>query len=570
MENQDRIIPSVVVKQITFNDDNTYDFKPDDIVLLVGPNNVGKSRAIKDLRDDLNGISDSPQSKVIIKNVEYTTSNFFAETLQEYFERNIPPNEYGGYNVYINQYHTDTFPTDVFFNYTEEKQFYKVLFSFLSTENRLEITQPIKFNSFIDVHALNMMQKLEYSSESIYTLNKYLRKSFEKCIDTFEEYLNGGIIKKYKIGYAEEIVYAIKANKRVNTDKLKDMDDLYDQGDGIRSAVAILSSLIANEHSLFLIDEPETFLHPPQARMLGRDIVELSHDKQCFISTHSIDFIKGILESGSQRVKLIKIDRTRNINMFNIIDGDVISQIANDKNLKYTNILDGLFYSQLVLCEDESDCKFYSAVLEHLDSKTYQSTLFCAVGGKHQFKKIVPLLNGLQINYIIVADIDLIDDIIFLKQLMNSIESNCYDKIQFQHKEFIEKYRAKVNPQLKTQAKLKSDINALLTYSDYMTESVARQIKDLLKAPNAFALLKKDGIHSLPEGECSSLFYEIKNFLNSHKTFILECGEIEQLVSNVDGHGISWVEKTYEKYPDIGGSVYDEARRFIKSVFRLS
>ena len=67
MENQDRITPSVVVKQITFNDDNAYDFKPDDIVLLVGPNNVGKSRAIKDLRDDLNGINDSGVCKFFCK-----------------------------------------------------------------------------------------------------------------------------------------------------------------------------------------------------------------------------------------------------------------------------------------------------------------------------------------------------------------------------------------------------------------------------------------------------------------------------------------------------------------------
>lgn len=569
MKNQDRIIPSVVVKQITFNDDNTYDFKPDDIVLLVGPNNVGKSRAIKDLRDDLNGISDSPQPKVIIKNVEYTTSNFFAETLQEYFERNIPPNEYGGYNVYINQYHTDTFPTDVFFNYTEEKQFYKVLFSFLSTENRLEITQPIKFNSFIDVHALNMMQKLEYSSEAIYTLNKYLRKSFEKCIDTFEEYLNGGIIKKYKIGYAEEIVDAINANKRVNTDKLKDMDDLYDQGDGIRSAVAILSSLIANEHSLFLIDEPETFLHPPQARMLGRDIVELSHGKQCFISTHSIDFIKGILESDSQRVKLIKIERTENINTFKIVDRDIITHIANDKNLRYTNILDGLFYHQLVLCENESDCKFYSTVLEYLNPSTYQDTLFCAVGGKHQFKKIVPLLNKLNINYCIIADIDLINNDDALMQLMNTIKENCYEWISHKHHRFLENYKKNVTPQVKTQNEIKFEIEESFTNKKYMDDSTAEKIKGILKNISAFALLKSSGKSILPQGECSSLFREIIKFLNDHNVFILECGEIERLVPDVDGHGISWVEKTFEKYPDIGGSVYDEARRFIKSVFRL-
>ena len=35
---------SVVIKEITFNDGNKWKFNKDDIVLLVGPNNVGKSR----------------------------------------------------------------------------------------------------------------------------------------------------------------------------------------------------------------------------------------------------------------------------------------------------------------------------------------------------------------------------------------------------------------------------------------------------------------------------------------------------------------------------------------------
>ena len=145
------------------------------------------------------------------------------------------------------------------------------------------------------------------------------------------------------------------------------MEDLHNQGDGIRSAVAFLSSLIVNEHSLFLMDEPETFLHPPQARALGKNIVELSKDKQCFISTHNIDFIKGVLEADSSRVKIIKIDRVESINEFNLVDNASIDEISTDKNLKYTDILDGLFYNRLILCENESDCKFYSAILETLD-----------------------------------------------------------------------------------------------------------------------------------------------------------------------------------------------------------
>lgn len=104
--------------------------------------------------------------------------------------------------------------------------------------------------------------------------------------------------------------------------------------------------------------------------------------------------------------------------------------------MKFTNILNGLFYQQVVLCENESDCKFYSAILEHEDITIYQNTLFCAVGGKEQFKKIVPLLKELNIEYKIIADIDLINNIDSLKQLLNSAIPDCYKEIAEQHREF--------------------------------------------------------------------------------------------------------------------------------------
>ena len=52
----------------------------------MGANNVGKSRALKDLREDLNNIS---KSKVIIKNVAYEATGFSGDKLRDYFERNI-------------------------------------------------------------------------------------------------------------------------------------------------------------------------------------------------------------------------------------------------------------------------------------------------------------------------------------------------------------------------------------------------------------------------------------------------------------------------------------------------
>ncbi|MBF7075982.1 ATP-dependent nuclease [Streptococcus sp. HF-100] len=555
---------SVVIKEITFNDGNKWKFNKDDIVLLVGPNNVGKSRTLKDLREDLN---DTSKIKVLVKEVTYETTGFSEEQLRDYFERNYVKDSHGSYDVMIEENVYHSFNDFNFTNILDEKQFYKALFSFLSTENRLGLTRPIKFNSIVDNQNLNIMRKLDIDSESISKLNQALDSGFQKSVEVHEDYLDGNMTKKYKIGESIEICNVIKSNKRDNLNKLKQFEDLHNQGDGIRNAVAVLASIIVNEHSLFLIDEPETFLHPPQARVLGKNIVRLSEGKQLFISTHNIDFIRGVLEEASSRVKIIKIDRYDNNNTFNLVNNDSISNISSDKNLKYTNILNGLFYNQVVLCENESDCKFYSAILEYEDLTTYQNTLFCAVGGKEQFKKIVPLLKRLNINYKIIADIDLINNIDSLKQLLNSIESQCYKRIEKQHKQFLENFEREMNSQVKTQERIKTEINEAFDADIYMSPKVAERIKTILRDISSLKLLKSGGKNIIPQGDCMALFNEIKEFLIDYNIFILECGEIERFVPEVSGHGNTWVEKVFTNYADISTDVYDEARKFIRTVF---
>lgn len=566
MDQQNNNIPSVSIERIKFNDETLIDFESDDIVLLVGANNVGKSRTLKDLKDDLNDLC---KPKVIVDEVTYKSSNFSVSQLKDYFEKNISKDSFGNYNVLIDDNQFQSFNASTFTDSMDEKQFYKVLFSFLSTENRLNITRPMMFNTNLDNRSLNIMKGLESDLESINTLNEVLQMGFEKSIEVYEDFLDGTIVKKYKIGKSEDIKNVINSTRRNNHNLSKEMEDLYIQGDGIRSAFAILASLIVNNHSLFLIDEPETFLHPPQARLLAKNIVNLSNDKQCFISTHNIDFIKGVLEADSSRVKIIKIDRFENKNKFNLVDNNSVAEIANDKNLRYTNILDGLFYDRLVLCENESDCKFYSAILENLDLVKYQNTLFCAVGGKHQFKKVVPLLKKLNIQYAIIADIDLINNKDNLRQLVNSIEDDCYNQINDYHTRFIEEFEEGMNSQIKTQAVIKTEINEMFNSEKYMSDDIARRIKESLKYISSFTILKSGGERILPQGECVTLFNKVKEFLNDHNVFIVECGEIERFVSDVKGHGNDWVEKTFARYNDINNPVYDEAKQFIKNVFDI-
>lgn len=558
--------PSVVIKKIKFNDNTEIELSNDDIVVFVGANNVGKSRALKDIKND---ILESSSKKVIVDEIEYQDTNFEEINMMNYFKNNfeLGPN---GYDIAVDVNYTYNYNEHNFQNVKSgDKHFYKVLFSFLSTESRLNMTAPISYSFIKDKLSFGIMRKLERDKKSITKLNDILFSCFGKKIDISEGLWQGAVSKLYKFGTKDEIDKSVSADTREARCLLEVLENLDDQGDGIRSAVAILASLITTTHSLYLIDEPETFLHPPQARILGRNIVDLSQNKQCFISTHNIDLLRGMLEKDYARIKIIKINRTDNVNEFHVLDNDSIKVISNDKNLKYSNILNGLFYNTVVLCENESDCKFYSALLEKIDSDCYQNTLFCAVGGKDQFKIIIPLLNKLKIKFLVIADLDLINNRDKLKDLINSIEDNKYNQISSIHNDFLNLFESGADNQVKKQSVIKEEILSFITDAPYMSDETASKIRQVLKNISHLKLLKNCGKSCLPAGECVQKYNQIIYFLNESNIFVVECGEIERFITEIDGHGSLWVEEVFKKYPTLDEPEYSNAKEFIKKVFKI-
>lgn len=560
------INPSVVIKKIKFNDNTEIELNNDDIVVFVGANNVGKSRVLKDIKND---ILESSSKKVIVDEIEYQDTNFEEINMRNYFKNNfeLGPN---GYDIAVDVNHTHNYNEHNFQNVKSgDKHFYKVLFSFLSTESRLNMTAPISYSFINDKLRFNVMRKLERDKKNITTLNDIVFSCFGKKIDISEGTWQNAVYKLYKFGTKDEIDKSVSADTREARCLLESLENLNDQGDGIRSAVAILASLITTTHSLYLIDEPETFLHPPQARILGRNIVDLSQNKQCFISTHNIDLLRGMLEKNYARIKIIKINRTDNVNEFYVLDNDSIKVVSDDKNLKYSNILNGLFYNTVVLCENESDCKFYSALLEKIDNDCYQNTLFCAVGGKDQFKIIIPLLNKLKINFLVIADLDLINNRDKLKDLINSIETNKYNQISSIHNDFLNLFESKTDDQVKKQSEIKEKILSFITDTPYMSDETASKIRQVLKNISHLKLLKNCGKSCLPAGECVQKYNQIINFLNKSNIFVVECGEIERFITEIDGHGSLWVEEVFKKYPTLDEPEYSNAKDFIKKVFKI-
>ena len=117
----------------------------------------------------------------------------------------------------------------------------------------------------------------------------------------------------------------------------------------------------------FLIDEPESFLHPPQANIMGRIIGKtLRENQQAFISTHSEEIIKGLLDVCPERVKIVRITREEDVNEFSVLENEKFNEVWNDPLLKYSNIMTSLFHKNVILCESDSDCKFYSIIENYI------------------------------------------------------------------------------------------------------------------------------------------------------------------------------------------------------------
>ena len=150
------------------------------------------------------------------------------------------------------------------------------------------------------------------------------------------------------------------------------------------------------------------------------------------------------------------------------------------------------------------------------------------------------------------------------------MKKNKYDEIKETYNRFLKEYERKNDSLVKKQSVIKQEINKLFTEDEYMSDETAKKIKNELKNINTLKLLKAGGKAILPQGSCVLDFDEIEKFLNQNNIFILECGEVERFIPEIDLHGNAWVEGVFNKYKDINNAVYDEAKKFIKKVFTIT
>jgi len=333
---------NVWVSSITFSDGTKIELSEGDIVLFVGPNNAGKSVALREILTQLG--SKPVGSGVVVVEIEIGQSGDFSELIA-FIEQNMRKTEsgndpsYAGWGTFVrlSQANGDwhTAGTRGLQSVTQ------LLVQHVSVDGRLHVSNPPAPIAFAreplshPVHFLYRHEDIEAK------FSRYFHQAFGQDL-----IVNRGAGSQIPLHCGSD-PEKLPGEDRVSARYLQELEmvpHLSEQGDGMRSFVGVLLQSLVGEHSIVLIDEPEAFLHPPQALLLGRMLVtERPKGRQLLLATHSIDFMKGVIDASSENVRVIRLRRDGLLNRVRELDKRGIKELWSDPILRHSDVLHGLF-----------------------------------------------------------------------------------------------------------------------------------------------------------------------------------------------------------------------------------
>ncbi|MCB2176949.1 MAG: AAA family ATPase [Actinomycetales bacterium] len=216
----------------------------------------------------------------------------------------------------------------------------------------------------------------------------------------------------------------IPADYRQALAALRPLDE---QGDGMRSLLGQLLPLVSATFPVVLLDEPEAFLHPPQAYALGVELGRLAHERrmQVILATHDRNLLSGLLSTAAS-TSVVRLTREAGPAEAHQLNADDLQLLWTDPVLKYTNVLDGLFHRLVVLAEAESDCGYLAAALGCPDRPpettiATNEVLFVPTGGKDGMAKVATALKAVRVPVVAAPDLDVIADEAKLSSLVDAV-----------------------------------------------------------------------------------------------------------------------------------------------------
>jgi predicted ATPase len=561
------------LKKIILSSNNEIIFSDNSITLIIGPNNSGKSTLLREINNIVKvGFTDAKATNTVIKNIEFKKEGG-DEANKEFLSTRVKRvTQNGRMHLQALNINTPEENAKVWWEQGLSRGFYDIASlycNFIDATTRLHAASSPSSIDTLSSPPTHPIHVLYENDEIENKFNKY-------CQDAFGSDLvinrGGGAALPLHIGKKPVIEQGEDRVSHTYLLKLAKLPKIETQGDGIRSYLGCLFSVLVTNRPITLLDEPEVFLHPPQARMLGRLLASEHKNNQLLIASHSGDILRGLLNSSAATLNVVRLSRKGEENFSKHLVPEDLKKIWADPILRFSNILDGLFHETVVLCESDSDCRFYAAVYDWLvetnSPNKVRDIFFTSTGGKDRMPVVVSALKKIDMPTNIIADFDILSDQKKFQKLFQLLGGNWSD-IATQYTGIKTVLESKSQPLSAT--KVKQNINTILKKikrnAGVFSEDLKDEIKSAMKVTSPWSLVKNLGKHAIPTGTPTQHIEHILSECTKIGFWIVPNGELESFDTSISGHGPSWVAKVLEK--NLASASFNDVKDFIRKVVAL-
>lgn len=506
------------------------------VTAIVGGNNVGKSTLLRELVQTL---STQPNTvtppRLVIQKVQAHRNGSAADLiawLREHCDWVFRPGQpFPGF-VRLGQQQPLT-AQDMAYNWHpggDERlgQLFPYVVHYSDAMQRAGIVQGVGQRPDVNDPPQHPLHQLQDDPGLLQTFSEISERIFRQPLTL--DRISGNV--QLRVGEPGIAAPPVDAVTREYKDAMGRLPQLAGQGDGMRSLLGLLLPVVTATYPLIVIDEPEAFLHPPQAFELGRQLARLAAERgvQVILATHDRNFLAGLLRANAP-VAVVRVERATQNTAFQL-DPDELRKLWDDPVMRYSNVLDGLFHRLVVIAEADQDCTFYAAALDAASEANElpcapSEILFVPANGKDGMAKIAEALRAAHVTVAVSPDLDLLDDTGKVKRLVQSLGGN-WASLEADYKQAIEPFRSQ-----QVQATC-GDVLAALTgvlrphAAEPWTEDLRDQVRPHLRtSTSSWDVLKSFGKAAFKQA-AGQAYGRLAPALRGIGLHLVEVGELEQ------------------------------------------
>ena len=395
------------------------------VTVVVGPNNSGKSQALRELEGWCQGRN---PEMLVIDEIELDWPDTFDDVMSmlEPYKAPPPKNHTPELDLFwiarpvIRKGEEDIHmrvSISKLRNRFEEKQsdFFRGVFvrTFtlrLDGRTRFDLVDP-KETGALDERPLNHIWALFIDDDGREKVRKFTAEAFGKHF-----VIDPTGMKEFRVRLSDREPDSTTEEQALDHKSRSFHGDaalISDLGDGVRTSVGLVSAVMSVAQRILLIDEPEAFLHPTLARRVGRTLAKTAREREASLvaATHSAEFLYGCIQEAPD-LRIVRLTFDENIPTARSIEPDEIVKLMNDPLLRSANALRALFHRGVVVTEADADRAFYDEINHRLlqNDRGIEDALFMNAQNWQTIPRIVRPLRRLGIAAAAVFDFDVLMD----------------------------------------------------------------------------------------------------------------------------------------------------------------